>query len=297
MRRLSFLQGVSLPPGSSEPSEARTGQVSVPVLKKPRWEVFCQGMATGMPIEQAYENAGFSRNGAEKSARRLRARPEIASRLAELKGQIANGLAEITEVAPLQELLQPEIASQATEIASQKPARKVFVLGNIADRVYRVSVLNDLLERCQLVIAERALDMKDVPGGKSGLLVRKLKVVGGAVTKSTGARGKVLIERTAPEVREEYTFDAALVASIRELTKEAGIEMGQRVEQQAMAIVKPDDEPNFDNVPTETLRKARDLMEQARLMLEYPDPVTEMSAEEIHTQEPEATDDVTAEKS
>ena len=249
-----------------------------------------------MPIEQAYENAGFSRNGAEKSARRLRARPEIASRLAELKGQIANGLAEITEVAPLQELLQPEIASPATEIASQKPARKVFVLGNIADRVYRVSVLNDLLERCQLVIAERAIDMKDVPGGKSGLLIRKLKVVGGAVTKSE-ARGKVLFERTAPEVREEYAFDSALVAQIRELTKEAGIEMGQRVENQAVAIVPvAADKPNYDGIPTETLIAARDLMEQARQML-IEAPVAEMAAEEIHTQEPEATDDVTAAKS
>ena len=241
-------------------------------------------------MEQAYENAGFSANGAEKSARRLRARPEIASRLAELKGQIANGLAEITEVAPLQELLQPEIASPAP--------RKVFVLGNIADRVYRVSVLNDLLERCQLVIAERALDMKDVPGGKSGLLVRKLKVVGGAVTKSE-ARGKVLIERTAPEVREEYMFDAALVASIRELTKEAGIEMGQRVEQQAVALVPAADEPNFDHVDTETLTRARDLMEQARLMLEAPETaVAEMQAETVgeNTQEPQAADDITAAK-
>ena len=262
----------------------------MPVLKKQRWEVFCQGLATGMPVEQAYENAGFSANGAEKSARRLRARPEIASRLAELKGQIANGLAEITEVAPLQELLQPEIASPAP--------RKVFVLGNIADRVYRVSVLNDLLERCQLVIAERALDMKDVPGGKSGQLVRKLKVVGGAVTKSE-ARGKVLIERTAPEVREEYMFDAALVASIRELTKEAGIEMGQRVEQQAVALVPAADEPNFDHVDTETLTRARDLMEQARLMLEAPETaVAEMQAETVgeNTQEPQAADDITAAK-
>ena len=258
----------------------------MPVLKKQRWEVFCQGLATGMPVEQAYENAGFSANGAEKSARRLRARPEIASRLAELKGQIANGLAEITEVAPLQELLQPEIASPAP--------RKVFVLGNIADRVYRISVLNDLLERCQLLMTERALDMKDVPGGSSGLLVRKLKVVGGATTKSA-ARGKVLIERTAPEVREEYTFDAALVASIRELTKEAGIEMGQRVENQAVSIVQPvADEPDFSDVDTETLRRARDLMEQARLMLEAPsDTVAEMAAEMVElkiTQEPEATD-------
>ncbi len=269
----------------------------MPVLKKQRWEVFCQGLATGMPVEQAYENAGFSANGAEKSARRLRARPEIASRLAELKGQIANGLAEITEVAPLQELLQPEIASSAAQNA--KPiAKKVFVLGNIADRVYRVSVLNDLLERCQLVIAERALDMKDVPGGKSGLLVRKLKVVGGAVTKSE-ARGKVLIERTAPEVREEYMFDAALVASIRELTKEAGIEMGQRVEQQAVALVPAADEPNFDHVDTETLTRARDLMEQARLMLEAPETaVAEMQAETVgeNTQEPQAADDITAAK-
>ncbi len=261
----------------------------MPVLNRQRWEVFCQGLATGIAVEQAYVNAGFSENGAEKSSRRLRAHPKIASRVAELRTSIASGLAEITEVAPIQELIAPEIASPVVA------TKRVFVLGNIADRVYRVSVLEDLLNRHLRLVQARAIDMKDVPGGETGLLVRRLKVIGSSTNRRRGGDGESVVERTEPDVREEYAYDGALAKEIRELTKEAGIEMGQRTEKQDVTVHAPAAEQKFDDIPLEQLIEARDLMERARAMLTIeaaPGSVEEVK--EVHSQEPGGDDAVIA---
>jgi hypothetical protein len=66
----------------------------------------------------------------------------------------------------------------------------------------------------QRVIAERGADptMQDVPGGRTGLLLKTVKVIGSG--------------EAARQV-EEYRLDAALLKELRELEKQAAEEAGQ----------------------------------------------------------------------
>jgi hypothetical protein len=73
---------------------------------------------------------------------------------------------------------------------------------------------DDRWRALQQVIAERAAhpDMRDVPGGRTGLLVRSLKTIGSG--------------DAAREVAE-YRLDAAILKELRELERQAAEEAGQ----------------------------------------------------------------------
>jgi hypothetical protein len=73
----------------------------------------------------------------------------------------------------------------------------------------RVEFLNDDFNRTQQVIDARAEAHAHVPGGASGLLVRRVRHFG-----------------------EEYVVDAALMRERREISKHAAIELGEWVEKQ-----------------------------------------------------------------
>lgn len=68
----------------------------MPVLHNPRYELFSQDVAKGMALCDAYVKAGFrsTGKGAQDNASRLRARPEVAARITELK----EAAAELTVV-------------------------------------------------------------------------------------------------------------------------------------------------------------------------------------------------------
>ena len=87
----------------------------------------------------------------------------------------------------------------------------------IANRNRRVRWLNDRVERMHSVIRDRAADplMQDVPGGKTGLMVRTMKGVGAG---------------PAAQVVEEYAVDTGLLKELREHEKQAAQELGQWVE-------------------------------------------------------------------
>lgn len=76
----------------------------------------------------------------------------------------------------------------------------------------RIAYLGDRHRRLRRIIEERGEAMKDVPGGSTGLLVRKVKSIG----FGEGAR----------EV-EEYAVDTGLLSEIRELEKQSAQELGQ----------------------------------------------------------------------
>ena len=92
----------------------------------------------------------------------------------------------------------------------------------IARRHRRVARLQDRWDRLDRVVQERSADpqMRNAPGGKTGLLVRRIKVIG----KGQAAR----------EV-EEYELDAALLREEREMAKQAAIELGQWDQPEAVA--------------------------------------------------------------
>jgi hypothetical protein len=83
----------------------------------------------------------------------------------------------------------------------------------------------DMVDRLQQVTDERSVAYADVyPGGKSGLLVRRVKTIGSG-SKTT-------------EV-EEYVFDRAILSERREYLKQAAIEAGDWEDKQAHRIVQP----------------------------------------------------------
>ena len=82
----------------------------------------------------------------------------------------------------------------------------------IARKHERLANLNDFLGRLVAVAAERGEDMAGVPGGKTGLLVRKVKSVG------SGADAEIV---------EEYAVDTGLLSEVRKYQELAAREMGQ----------------------------------------------------------------------
>ena len=87
----------------------------------------------------------------------------------------------------------------------------------IARREWRVSVLQEAHSRLWKIVKERAADtsLHEVPGGKTGMIVRSLKSVG------WGDSARVV---------EEYSVDTGLLREIRALHERAAKELGQEVD-------------------------------------------------------------------
>lgn len=106
----------------------------------------------------------------------------------------------------------------AEHVAAQTAAIQVK---GIAARENRVAAYNDRWERMQRLLAARAAGMgqDEIEGGDTGLLVRKVKTV--------QLLNGVSITRTEAF---EYELDAALLREMRELEKQAAMEVGQWTE-------------------------------------------------------------------
>jgi hypothetical protein len=110
---------------------------------------------------------------------------------------------------------EPEFVARIAEISR--------LLGNtvlrraIARRASRVRALDERWKAMEQIIAERAHapEMQDVPGGKTGLLVRKIKSVG------SGENCQIV---------QEYETDVGLLKEMREHEKQAAQELGQWAE-------------------------------------------------------------------
>lgn len=101
------------------------------------------------------------------------------------------------------------------KVAEYREALDMAILSKgIANRVRRVEALDSRWQGMKTVIAERGADdaMRDVPGGKTGLLTHDVKMIGGG---EFGERVDV------------YEFDAALMKELREHEKQAAQELGQ----------------------------------------------------------------------
>jgi hypothetical protein len=185
----------------------------MPVLTNHRHDRFVQGLISRGTATAAYIAAGYSKRGAAQSAQRLLKTAEIQARKAELEEKV---VAE-------------------------------FVGGQIADRQYRLAMLQDLLDRLLALINERAAAYGDAaPGGATGLLMRTVRTIG------TGKRARRV---------EEYTFDKAVVMEVREHLKHAAIETGPLEEKQShrTATNQHSDLKNYT---------VEELYEEQRLLLE-----------------------------
>lgn len=96
-------------------------------------------------------------------------------------------------------------------------AKAVILAKGIAVKQSRIDALNDRWERMKQVISERADDpnMKDIPGGTTGLLVHSTKAIGAGQSM---------------QVIDEYNLDTGLLKEMREHEKQAAQELGEWVE-------------------------------------------------------------------
>ena len=112
----------------------------------------------------------------------------------------------------------PAFAERVEKISSEFAARALKRA--VAKREYRVNTLSNLHSKLLTVIEERAIapGMDEVPGGKTGLLVRSPIMSGGKV------------------VGVEYAVDTALIKEIRGIQEQVAKELGQLVERHETKI-------------------------------------------------------------
>lgn len=126
----------------------------------------------------------------------------------------------------------PEFAARVEEIVEEHRAETRRI--GIADKERRLAALNDRWNRLRRVIEERAEDpdMAEAPGGTTGLMVRTIK----SVRVSDAGRDE---PKTADVV--EFAIDTGLLKEIREIEKQAAVELGQWNEAPATEASKADE--------------------------------------------------------
>lgn len=179
-----------------------------------------------------------------------------------------------------QERLHQFAEEEARKTAERESAAlaELQALG-IASRQNRVAAANERWRKMQQVIAERADDpeMETIPGGKTGLLVKTIKVVG-----------------TGPSAYEvgEYSVDVATLKEIREHEKQVAQDLGQWTEKQTTEVTGKDGSPL---IPA-TEKKVLDADDLARLAAEVfslgrvdpGDASTDGGGELVDTPQPDA---------
>lgn len=128
---------------------------------------------------------------------------------------------EISERALAKWKKDPIFAARVTELTSAY-ADRVLKFG-LARREKRIETLSDMHDKVLAVIDERATDetMVNVPGGKTGLMVRQLKV--------NGKGGGV-------QVMEQFAVDTPLLRELRGIEEQIARELGQWKERQEVEV-------------------------------------------------------------
>jgi hypothetical protein len=149
----------------------------LPILENPKYEHFAQLVAGGANAAKAYLEAGYKTTAAQQCASRLLTNVQVQARVAELKREISERLKN----------------------------------SSIRSIDKRLDVLQDRWERMMAVILARAADpaYKNEPGGHTGLLVRKMKVLANGATV------------------EDFSLDVALLRELREVETQAAKELGE----------------------------------------------------------------------
>lgn len=109
----------------------------------------------------------------------------------------------------------PDFQRRVREIV--RAEREAILARGIAERQNRLDAMDERHQRLSLIFQERAQEpeMRKVPGGKGGFLVRRFKQIG------TGPDATLV---------EEYEADVGLSRELRELEKQAAQELGQWTE-------------------------------------------------------------------
>jgi predicted DNA-binding protein (UPF0251 family) len=111
--------------------------------------------------------------------------------------------------------LLPEFIARIDLLRQQ--TRLAILTQGVADKVSRIGAYNDRWQRMQQVITQRQEEYRGrgIAGGESGLLVHTVKAVGSGPAAYTV---------------DEYAVDTGLLREMREIEKQAAIEIGDWVE-------------------------------------------------------------------
>ena len=122
----------------------------------------------------------------------------------------------------------------------------------IARRNRRLLALEDRWLKMQQVIADRAINpvMQSAPGGKTGLLVRRERMIG------SGDNARLV---------EEFEVDTGLLKELREHEKQAAQECGQWIEKHAPTT--PDGKDEYSGIPALDLAEFRQLPVTERIRI------------------------------
>lgn len=185
----------------------------MPALENPRHEAFCQQYArTGNAVQSylsVYKDSSYEAAGVSSS--RLLEHAGILARVSELNTSINRRLQRL----------------------------------DVKQRKQRLEILDDLVDRMRRVIEARAEDMKNVPGGDTGLMVRQVKKVGDSVV-------------------EEYAVDTGLMRETREFLKQSAVEVGEWTEKKEIGgNVGVYDASKIENAPAEQLHKLLEAWQEA----------------------------------
>jgi len=125
--------------------------------------------------------------------------------------------------------LVPEFAAKVASIVEE--TRQALQRRGIAERQNRVNALNDRWDRMQRIIAARAEEYRNVPGGETGLFVREVQLVkvynGG---DDPGDEDDVLYSAKKFVEIERFSIDTGLLKEMRAHEEQAAKELGQWAE-------------------------------------------------------------------
>lgn len=153
-------------------------------LANHKHEAFAQHVASGLSLTQSAIRAGYAESGAANIGSRLaKNHQNINQRIDELRRSHGTGMQ-----------LEHGMRSSLSRVAAKE------------DRWLRL--------RC--VINERAKDpdMAEVPGGRTGLLLKQIRVTGSGEKQS---------------VSTTFVLDSAILSELRALEEEVATELGQRI--------------------------------------------------------------------
>jgi hypothetical protein len=105
----------------------------------------------------------------------------------------------------------PQMIARAAARAIARQDEEVLHVA-LEERANRLKAQQDRHDRLKRVMEARGAGMVDVPGGETGLLVRRVKSIGYG---------------DSAQVVEEYELDATLLAEARKLEEQAAREVGQ----------------------------------------------------------------------
>lgn len=114
--------------------------------------------------------------------------------------------------------MRPEFVARVDEVCRELAA--AALKRGIARKEYRVNVLANMHSKLLTVMEERAADpdLANIPGGKTGLIVRKAVVSAGAL------------------VGYEFAVDTGLLKELRGIQEQAAKELGQLIEKREVKV-------------------------------------------------------------